>query len=735
MCSTFGRIVRRTLLLHLCLSVFLVAQSPIPCKYFPTRTSIDVDNSGGTIVFDVRADPAQLPPGKYAEYAKQCVLALESPAPWAHITDIGSLDANGYAKVTMDVEPNSLSQPRQAIFSIGTARTVYHGAAPHYANTAITIAQKDVPLVVTVNGNGAVNNASYVARVSPGTLFSIFGNGMSSVTQNGFSIPLPTSYSGTTVTMNGIACGLLYVSPTLINAQVPANLGVGTATVTVTYNGSMSSTTVPVVAASPGIFYNTSTNVAVAQHSNGVLVSTAAPAQPGEIIGVYGTGIGPVSPALSSGQAAGSYPNLSVSTSTYSATIGGANAPVSFLGLTPGLVGLMQLNVQIPSNTPGGNAPLLLSINGVASQPNVVIPVAGSAGTPVITKFSFSPSSVSPGQSTVLSWTTTGATSASINPGVGTVPPNGQITIGGSSPYQLPAASTTYTITAYSCTGRGCPPSSQPTAIATLTITPPPVASPVINYFTATPATITAGQTSTLGWSVSNATSVTITGLGSVGASGTAAVAPTTSTTYTLTATNSSGSRQAQTTVGVLPPPANVTLVFTNQLIEDATVSVNGTVIGTVSAGQTQQKTVPTQAVMNITYDVTATTTQGTAIGDPISGMYPTLNSPTGTWNFTINNYFANTNTYYFAPVITNTSGTDLAIAVNYGLQHQNECHCVVTSGAGPTRTGYYLFFSNSNVSAFNASSNYTGSYRYFDNLTNPGQGSGQVNLAFSVFP
>jgi hypothetical protein len=119
-----------------------------------------------------------------------------------------------------------------------------------------------------------------------------------------------------------------------------------------------------------------------------------------------------------------------------------------------------------------------------------------------------------------------------------------------------------------------------------------------------------------------------------------------------------------------------------------------------------------------------------------MSGYWSALSSPTGTVNLTISNYFPITNAYFFAPVITNTSGTDLEMAVNYGFANQNECNCVVSSGAGPTRIGYYKLYSNSNVAAFAASSNYTGGYRYNSNLfPSVAQGSGQINLTFSVFP
>jgi len=75
---------------------------------------------------------------------------------------------------------------------------------------------------------------------------------------------------------------------------------------------------------------------------------------------------------------------------------------------------------------------------------------------------------------------------------------------------------------------------------------------PIINSFSANPSTITAGESSTLSWSVTDAASVTIdNAIGSVALSGTTAVNPTITTTYTLTATNVAGSVTATTKVTV----------------------------------------------------------------------------------------------------------------------------------------------------------------------------------------
>jgi hypothetical protein len=76
------------------------------------------------------------------------------------------------------------------------------------------------------------------------------------------------------------------------------------------------------------------------------------------------------------------------------------------------------------------------------------------------------------------------------------------------------------------------------------------VSPPTINSFTATPAAILTGGSSTLSWSVTGATSLSISGLGGVSGSS-VNVSPALTTTYTLTATNSQGTVNANATVTV----------------------------------------------------------------------------------------------------------------------------------------------------------------------------------------
>ncbi len=111
---------------------------------------------------------------------------------------------------------------------------------------------------------------------------------------------------------------------------------------------------------------------------------------------------------------------------------------------------------------------------------------------------------------------------------------------------------------AVGCKKKVPPPPPPPPPAPTVTTTPPPPAAPVIGSFSAEPSTVEAGQSSTLRWSISGATDMSIDhGVGAVQSSGMRQVSPRTSTSYTLTARGPGGmdSRSVTVEVSSAPPP------------------------------------------------------------------------------------------------------------------------------------------------------------------------------------
>jgi len=221
---------------------------------------------------------------------------------------------------------------------------------------------------VVVNSGGIVNNAGYKSPVSPGSLIAIFGSNLATASSLSFPFPLPTLWSGTSVTINGTAAPLLYVTPSQIGVQVPPNASLGTATLIVTANRTSATGTVTITSAAPGLFADSSGRAA-AQHGNGSAVTPSNPANGGEEIVLYGSGQGPLTITPPLGSAAGSG---SLCVDSVTVTINDANSTVDFCGLASGFVGLTQINVTVPSGLSAGDVPVVATINGVASAPAVV---------------------------------------------------------------------------------------------------------------------------------------------------------------------------------------------------------------------------------------------------------------------------------------------------------------------------------------------------------------------------
>jgi len=158
------------------------------------------------------------------------------------------------------------------------------------------------------------------------------------------------------------------------------------------------------------------------------------------------------------------------------------------------------------------------------------------AELPVVTSFTASPSAITAGQVTTLSWDVSGANSVTIDHGIGTVASQGTKVLS-------PKETTTYTLTATNSAG-------SETAASTVTIKEAGV--PVITSFEADPETIGASGSATLRWIISGATSANITpGVGDVSPNGITTVSPNATTTYTITAANDAGSVTATATVTI----------------------------------------------------------------------------------------------------------------------------------------------------------------------------------------
>ncbi|MFN0110243.1 MAG: sulfatase-like hydrolase/transferase, partial [Blastocatellia bacterium] len=222
-----------------------------------------------------------------------------------------------------------------------------------------------------------VNAASYESVIAPGSIAALFGNGFATQIQSATGLPLPTTLAGVSVKIGGKLAPLFFVSPSQINLQAPSGISAGNATVEVFINNSATPTqtgTVTVADASPGLFTINASGRGQAVALNGDLspngtvgqLPNARAESAGGVVILFATGIGATNPAVTDGQAAPASP-LANGTSVTTVTVGRLDAAVLFSGLSPGFVGLWQINVQLPDSLPTNAATAVRVTKGRAS--------------------------------------------------------------------------------------------------------------------------------------------------------------------------------------------------------------------------------------------------------------------------------------------------------------------------------------------------------------------------------
>ncbi|MBY0310138.1 hypothetical protein K2Q16_03270 [Patescibacteria group bacterium] len=210
-----------------------------------------------------------------------------------------------------------------------------------------------------------------------------------------------------------------------------------------------------------------------------------------------------------------------------------------------GGVGAVSLGNGSRQVTPDGTTTYVLTVKKGQETKScpVTVTVTEQPAAPTCDAFTASPTVIFRGDSSTLTWSTSNATSVSINQGINTVDADGTRSVS-------PQANTTYTLTA---SGNGtqvtCPVSIE---VRERSVETPFTCANNVN-FTASPLTIDEGESSTLGWSVSGATSVAISnGVNTNNAfTGSVAVSPSANTTYTLTATKNSTTISCPVTISV----------------------------------------------------------------------------------------------------------------------------------------------------------------------------------------
>jgi uncharacterized protein (TIGR03437 family) len=247
------------------------------------------------------------------------------------------------------------------------------------------------------------NGASFQQQLSSNAMISIFGLGfqvpgrtrgvgLGDITNNAFPTTLAcvsVLVTGAGLPQQGMLLPLAYVQVDQINAQAPVLPGTGPVSLTVVINAGKPNelrsdvATINLQNFAPAFFVFPNSKSIAAQVggssaiiANPAVVAGGRPAQPGEVITLYGTGFGDTNPSVTTGQLAAGAAAL---VNPITVTIGGTTLSaqdVLYAGLSPGSInGLYQFNVRVPTSTPDGDVPTSIAIGGFQTQSGTTIPV------------------------------------------------------------------------------------------------------------------------------------------------------------------------------------------------------------------------------------------------------------------------------------------------------------------------------------------------------------------------
>ena len=213
-----------------------------------------------------------------------------------------------------------------------------------------------VPQALAVSG--VVNSASFTASIAPGGLASVFGAGLTS-----------GGADTTTVTVGGVSSYVYASSPFQVNFQVPP--AIAPSQVPAVISGSLGSVTqlITISSVAPAIFAigvaSDGGALGAAINQDGSLNSGSNPAIRGSFLSLYGTGLG----------AKVNQGGYQVAQIPVAVSLGGAAITPSYAGISPGLIGVDQINFQVPVTTPPSLSAKVALLQGSVTSAGVEIAI------------------------------------------------------------------------------------------------------------------------------------------------------------------------------------------------------------------------------------------------------------------------------------------------------------------------------------------------------------------------
>jgi uncharacterized protein (TIGR03437 family) len=300
---------------------------------------------------------------------------------WLSVSPAGAATP---ATLTVLVDPKGLSPSTYN----GTITLHLSGLSTAAQTIPVTFTVQAPPVLPAITPNGVVNAANLTAAISPGTWVSIFGTNLSATTRSWRDTDfvagkLPTALDNVSVTIDGKAAAVAYVSPTQINVLAPDDPATGLVSVQVKAPGGTTNTALVLEqTAAPALFQFKTPAVAyvAGTHADGSYLAGAAlvqqgvsgtPAKPGETIVIYGTGFGATQPPISA-TALVPAPLPLANLQELRVRVGGVDAEVRFAGLiTPGLY---QFNLVVPE-VPDGDRTIVAELRGLLTRADLMVAV------------------------------------------------------------------------------------------------------------------------------------------------------------------------------------------------------------------------------------------------------------------------------------------------------------------------------------------------------------------------
>ena len=199
------------------------------------------------------------------------------------------------------------------------------------------------------------------------------------------------------------------------------------------------------------------------------------------------------------------------------------------------------------------------------------------------------------------------------------------------------------------------------------------------------------------------------------------------------TAIDAAGNIGSSSVITVAVPEPIITINISNQLNQDIEISINQGSAEEINGGASSTFIIDPVSNVRVDWELIPLLVGNDPIGDPMSGFWD-IDDPGDEINLEVDYIVGDGSnaTFFFNPVIDNESSTRLLMGVNWGLQSENRCNCVVPGNSDNVSLGYYLLFSNTEVRGYDEDNGCdAGGFVFWDDFAdNVQDGSGTITLS-----